>query len=117
MINVDFSYVPKELKETAERLITQCWHDVLLPYIVQTPEPYIVDLANYKTAQDKETVISKLNKSVQKLEGILNELGISKDDARENKYTLNKKTEWKLYSIAIDKRNTKACKMINNHKW
>ena len=76
------------------------WPGIAVPYLVRTPDPYVVCLKHYRNEAARHEAIERLNKSVEELDVVLSLLGITREDAAERKYTLNLDTRHRLMDVS-----------------
>lgn len=80
------------------------------PFIVPTPKAYVVDLAHYKSPEEKAAVVRHLLGQAEGLSNILRILGISYPEAFEREYSLNLTTREALYRLSLS--NSEARKAL-----
>lgn len=94
-----------------------------LPYLVETPIPYVINLLDYPNDISRQTRINKLKTSVGVLNNYLSILEVDINTAVARNYTLNLKTRNELISIAWayytyadklnDKENSEKYRLIH----
>jgi hypothetical protein len=104
---IDFSYVPKSKICLCKELMKECrcMTECFIPYIVETPKPYLINLSFYKNDKVKKLIIKKIKNQVDILLTVLKELRITIADAINNDYSLNETTKLKLLFIAWEQNN------------
>jgi hypothetical protein len=94
----------KALQMTREMREQRGDNDYILPYYVNTPKPYIVNIAWYEH-HVRDEKIQDMENSVKELYEAMDLLGISQEEAKNSEYTLNYDTRDKLYKIFTDKKS------------
>ena len=115
---LDYSFIPRNKVEDCKRVIKGCEDfensGIFIPYLVETPNPYVINLSFYKTVKVRESIISGIKKRVELLRCVLDELGIGVEEARKCNYTLNSSTQIQLMFKAWDSGNDKLKRNIEN---
>ena len=96
------------------QVISSTFGQMKNPFIVPTPDPYIVDLAH---AKDPEKAVADLTEHVGVLRKVLAMLDISEQEARQRHYTLNTHTYDELYYRAMTARNHEVCMFLQANRW
>ena len=89
------------------------WNEIVEPFIVPTPKPYIIDLCHH--LNDKEQTIAQLLQQVELLREFMTALGISESEGRKLGLTLNGVTSQQLHNMAMTEgKYTLAALILDN---
>lgn len=93
------------------------FREIAEPFIVPTPQPYVVSLTHHRDEAAKEAAKQRLLESCQLLHEILTLLGIPLKEAYAANYTLNLDTRDRLLAIAWAQENEAAADKLHSRKW
>lgn len=102
---INYSFIKEEKINLCKELIEcECNCENFIPYLVETPKPYLIDLSGYDD-KEKVEIMRAVDSQVLILNTVLDEMGISREESIQNDYTLNESSIIKLMYIAWNECN------------